>query len=66
MENSLELDHDNMNDYQEIIGCLWWDIELGLAYIATDVYLLSINLSLPRRGNLEQWFNIYIYFKNHP
>ena len=66
MYTSPYLDDDNINYYQEMIGCLWWEIELGQSNIATEVDLLSRHLALPRRGHLDQYFNIYTYLKNHP
>ena len=66
MDTSPYLDDDNMNYYQEIIGCLWWAIELDQANIATDFALMSRHLALPCHGHLDQFFNIYAYFKKHP
>lgn len=44
-----------------MIGCLGWAIELGRGDIATEVALLSRHLALPRRGHLEQAYNVVAY-----
>ena len=46
-----------------MIGCLRWAVELGRADIVTEVALVSRHLALPRRGHLDQFFNIYDYLK---
>ena len=48
-----------------MIGCLSWDIELGRSEIAKEVALISRHLALPHHGNLDQYFNIYAYLKQH-
>ena len=66
LDTSPELDANNISYYQELIGCLRWAIELGRADIATEVALLSRHLAMPRRGHLDQCFNIIAYLKRHP
>ena len=66
LDTSHELDEHSISDFQEIIGCLRWAIELGRADIAVEVSLLSRHLALPRRGHLDQAYNIVAYLKKHP
>ena len=66
LDTSHELDEYSITDFQEIIGCLRWAIELGRADIAVEVSLLSRHLALPRRGHLDQAYNIVAYLKKHP
>ena len=66
LDTSPELVGDSISDFQEVIGCLRWAIELGRGDIATEVALLSRHLALPRRGHLEQAYNVVAYLKKHP
>ena len=60
MDAAPELKDDQINCFQEIIGCLRWAVELGRADIAaTEVSLLSRLLALPpRQGHLDEALNI--------
>lgn len=52
--------------FQSLIGILRWIVELGCVDIATEVSLLSLRLSLPREGHLQQLYHIFSYLeKNH-
>ena len=62
-DTSPELDEDGVSTFQELIGCYRWAIELGRADIAVEVSLLSRHMALPRRGHLEQAYNIAAYLK---
>ena len=66
LDVSLELNDENFSYFQELIGILRWAVELGRADIAVEVSLLSRHLALPRRGQLDQCFNIFAYLKAHP
>ena len=61
MDTTPELKGDQVNYFQEVIGCLRWAIELGRADIATEVSLLSRHLALPRQGHLDEALNIVAY-----
>ena len=58
LDSSPELEGDSVSDFQEVIGCLRWAIELGRGDVSTEVALLSRHLALPRRGHLEQAYNV--------
>ena len=58
-----ELKPDGVQWYQELIGSLRWEIEVGRVDILLETSLLSRYLALPREGHLEQALHIigYIY-----
>ena len=62
-DTSPELDADDANYFQELIGVLRWGIEIGRIDILLEVSLLSTHLALPRRGHLLQVYNIFGYLK---
>lgn len=64
-DTSPELDDEGVSTFQELIGCYRWAIELGRADIAVEVSLLSRHMALPRRGHLDQAFNVAAYLKTH-
>ena len=39
--------------YQSLIGVLWWIVELGRAEICVKVFMMSLQLTLPRVGHLK-------------
>jgi hypothetical protein len=51
--------------YANLIGILWWAIELGHIDIYIDVSLLSSHLAETRIGHLEQVLHIFSYLKHH-
>ena len=63
---SRELNDEKINFFQELIGFLCWDIELGRGYISTEVALLSRNIAFPHRGHLYNCLNIFEYLQKHP
>ena len=61
---SEELDADGVEYYQEVIGMLRWAIEIGQVGILLEVLLLSQYLTNPRKGNLDQSYDILSYLKH--
>ena len=57
---------EGLHNYQELIGILRWAIEIGRIDILLEVSLLSSHLALPRIGNLEAVYQIFIYLKQVP
>jgi hypothetical protein len=49
--------------YQQLIGVMWWMVELGLVDIATETSLLSSNLAYPCVGHLEVALHVMCYLK---
>ena len=66
MDTSPEIDDDNLSYYQEMIRYIWWGIDLVRSKVTTEVALLSIELSLPRCGQIDIRFDVHSYFNNHP
>ena len=60
-----ELDNEQQNYYQGLIGILRWICELGRLDIIMPVSLLSRYLAQAREGHLNQVFHIYAYLKEH-
>ncbi len=66
LEESPELNADGVQRYQELIGQLRWAIEIGRVDILLETSLLSIYLTMPRIGHLDQALHIFGYLKIHP
>ena len=60
-----ELKEAGTQRFQEIIGSLRWEIELGRVDILLETSLLSKHLALPRKGHLEQALHVVGYLKSH-
>jgi hypothetical protein len=63
LDFSRELDANETNYYQGLIGVLRWIVELGRIDIIVPVSLLSRYLVSPREGHLQQAFHIFAYLK---
>jgi hypothetical protein len=63
LDFSNELDANQTNYYQGLIGVLRWIVELGRMDIIVPVSLLSRFLVSPREGHLQQAFHIFAYLK---
>ena len=59
------LDAGCANYYQNLVGVLWWAVELDRIDIYLEVSLLSAYNAQPRQGHLEQMFHIFEYLKAH-
>jgi hypothetical protein len=60
-----ELDADQKNYYQGLIGVLRWICELGRLDILTLVLMLLRYLAQARTGHLEQVLHAFAYLKHH-
>jgi hypothetical protein len=60
-----ELNAEQHNYFQGLIGVLRWACELGRIDILPNISKLSHFLVSPRVGHLEQVFHIYAYIKQH-
>ena len=65
LDVSPELDAQNANYYQGLIGVLRWMVELGRVDILVPLAMLSRHLALPRAGHLEQVLHIFAYLKRY-
>ena len=60
-----ELEASDTSYYQSIIGVLRWIVKLGYIDICVEVSMMSSHLALPRRGHLDQVFQIFVYLKKY-
>ena len=63
MDCTGELKSDGLKWYQELIGSLRWEVELGRVDILLETAILSNHLALPCEGHLEQVLHIVGYLK---
>ena len=61
-----ELKSDGLQQYQELIGILWWVVELGWVDILMETSMMLTTLAMPRWGHLEQVHQIIDYLKERP
>jgi hypothetical protein len=65
MDDTEELNGEDITYFQELIGILRWAIELGRIDIALEVSMLSSHLALPRAGHLQAAYHIFGYLSKH-
>jgi hypothetical protein len=65
LEETPELKADGVQRFQELIGQLWWAVEIGCVDIFLETFLLSSYLEMPQVEHLEQAFHIFEYLKTH-
>ena len=58
-----ELDDENVQRFQELIGVLCWTVELGCIDIMTEVSCLSQHLCSPRVGHPDAIYSIFQYLQ---
>lgn len=63
LDNSPELDSEDITFYQELIGILRWGTGIGRVDVLHEVTLLSAYQAAPRMGHLEQLYHIFAYLK---
>ena len=61
LDDSKELDPEDIRKYQSMIGALQWLVSLGRMDIATSVMTMSSFRAAPRVGHLERLKRIYGY-----
>lgn len=66
LDQTAELEPDNITFFQEIIGILRWLIELGRVDILTEVAMLSSYQASPREGHLNDALHIVAFLKKRP
>ena len=66
LDETPELEKDDIQYYQELIGVLRWATELGRVDILLEVSLLSQYQAAPREGHLEQLLHIFAYLRKKP
>ena len=60
-----KLEASDTSYYQSIIGVLRWIVKLGCVDICLEVSMMSFHLALPKRGHLDQVFQIFVYLKKY-
>ena len=65
LDQSPELNAEDQNYYQGLIGVLRWLCELGRLDILVAISLMSRYLVSARVGHLEQLFHVFAYIKHH-
>ena len=63
MDCTGDLKVDGLQWYQELIGSLSWEVDIGRFDILLQTAILSKHLALPRESHLEQVLNIVRYLK---
>ena len=58
-----ELKAESLQQYQELIGILWWAVKLSRVDILMETSMMSTHLDMPRQGHLEQVHHIFGYLK---
>jgi hypothetical protein len=66
LEEMSELRANRVQRFQELIGQLWWAVEIGCVNILLETSLLLSYLAMPWVRHLEQAFHIFGYLKLHP
>ena len=66
INTTAELYAKNINIFQELIGEMRWDTEIGGVDILHAVSVLSEFQSSPPEGNLHNVFHIFGFMKNNP
>ena len=66
LDESPELNSDDITLFQECIGKLRWAIKIDRVDILTEVSMLSSFQASPREGHLEQVLHIFAYLKKKP
>ena len=61
-----ELDAEETQYYQELIGILRWTTEIGRVDILTEVAMLSSYQACPRQGHMSEALHIFAYLKHKP
>ena len=65
LDATIELNDEDANYYQLLIGIARWMVELGRIDINYEASIMSSHITLPRLGHLEKLFHIFGYLKHH-
>jgi hypothetical protein len=66
LDGTPELDANETQYFQELIGMLRWATELGRVDILHEVSILSQYQASPREGHMEQIMHIFSFLKEKP
>ena len=57
---------EGLQVYQELIGILLWEVDIGRVDILLEVFLLSSQLAFLRVGHLQAVYRVFGYLKQVP
>jgi hypothetical protein len=63
MDDSPELDLEQANYYQSLIGVLHWMVEIGRVDNITEVSKLASHMALPCKGHLDCVYHVFGFLK---
>jgi hypothetical protein len=63
LDVSPELDAEDGNFYQSLIGVLRWAVEIGRIDITTEVSMLASQMAMPREGHMLAVLRVFAYLK---
>ena len=64
LDQSEELDENDTQYVQELIGILRWATEIGRVDILTEVAMLFLHQTCPRQGHMEEILHIFALLRN--
>ena len=65
LDKSKELNEEDSNHYQSLIGILRWIVEMGRIDICMEVSVMSSYVACPREDHLQELLRIFVYLKCH-
>ena len=66
LDGTEELNADETQYYQELIGILRWATEIGRVDIVHEVSIMSSYQANPREGHMEEVLHMFAFLKNKP
>jgi len=66
LDGSPELNADDTQYYQELIGILRWATEIGRVDIVVEVSIMSQFQAMPREGHLKEVLHMFAFLKRKP
>ena len=66
LDSTPELDVEDVQYYQELIGMLRWGTEIGRVDVLHEVSILSQYQASPREGHMEQLLRIWAFLDKNP
>ena len=65
-DESVDLNENDTQYFQELIGILRWSTEIGRVDILTEVAMISSHQACPRQGHMDKIPHIFAFLKNKP
>ena len=64
LDDSPELEADDITRYQELIGIVRWATEIGRVDVVHEISILSQYQAVPREGHMEQLLRVFAFWKH--